>query len=279
MIKNLCKTLFLASYFFVCADSAADQWNGQDYAKNSSVQLTHAQRLLKNISFNGDEKILDIGCGDGKITALMATSVPHGSVIGLDPSEAMLAKAQENTSSHLKFLKGSAEDFSLNEHFDHIFAIHVMHWVKEQEQALKNIYAHLKPKGQVHFILAPSKEGLPFSRALYKTTAHWSEDFKDFTNPQQMFDMESYRKLMVNAGFHIEGIHYIYHQSIHENKEKLKLWIKQWLPHGKHLPSTKQDVFLDELISNYLLELGLSPTTPHAVEWGEYVLFVEASRP
>ncbi len=272
--------LFLCS-FFIFSETFADQWNGTDYAQNSSVQLSHAERLLLNLSLSGNETILDVGCGDGKITALLAKRVPQGIVIGIDPSTSMLIKAedirkQNSDLSNLTFFEGAAENFSLPERFDHIIAIHVMHWVKEQEEALKNIYTHLKPAGQVHFILAPSKEGLPFHKALQRTLNDWETDFTDFINPQQVFDMETYRKLIVKTGFHIEAIHYLYHESIHENKGKLKAWIKQWLPHGKHLSLDQQALFLDELINNYLIELGSSPNAMDPVKWGEYVLIVDA---
>jgi trans-aconitate methyltransferase len=194
----------------------------------------------------------------------------------------MLTKAaevlKESGASNLVFYEGFAEDFAFNERFDHVIAIHVMHWVKEQEKALKNIHSHLTSKGRVHFILAPSKEGLPFHKALQKTIDTWSEDFNGFVNPQQVFDIETYRKLMVKTGFHIEAIHYVYHESYHPNKEKLKAWIKQWLPHGKHLCVVKQDVFLDELINNYLVEIGYSLKTLSSIPWGEYVLIVEGSK-
>jgi len=254
----------------------AQTWKGNDYASNSSVQLTHAERLLGNVALYGDEQILDVGCGDGKITALLAQKVPNGIVIGIDPSESMLTKAEERKAANLQFLQDSAENFRLDRQFDHIFSIHVMHWVKEQSKALKNIYLHLKPKGFVHFILAPSKEGLPFSRALKKTVDNWTKELEDFVNPQQVFDMESYRKLMVEAGFHIESMHYVYHESIHENKDKLRNWIKQWLPHGKHLTSEKRDLFLDELMSHYFAEMVLDNEMP--VKWGEYVMVVEATK-
>lgn len=279
MIKYLCRFCYLLLFVFcLFAEIWAEQWNGDDYAQNSSIQLSYAERLLQNIFWRGDEKVLDIGCGDGKITALIAKKVPQGTVIGIDPSLSMLAKAKEKEASNLSFLEGTAEDFLLDEKFDHIIAIHVMHWVKDQKKALKNIYFHLNPQGQVHLILAPSKEGLPFNRALQKTLKNWSEDFKDFINPQQVFDMESYRKLMVEAGFHIGAIHYVYHKFTHENKEKLKAWVRQWLPHGKYLSGLKQDLFLDELISNYLKEVGLSPETSDRVEWDEYILIIEGGK-
>lgn len=270
-------------YFLIFSCSLfADNWSGVDYAQNSSVQLSHAERLLNGLNFTGSESILDIGCGDGKITALLANKVPQGTVIGIDPSDSMLDKAaitqQKVGLANLTFQKGAAEDFHLDLRFDHIIAIHVMHWVKNQEKALRNIQIHLKPQGHVHFILAPSKEGLPFQIALQKTLKNWGPDFTDFINPQQVYDIETYRKLMVNAGFHIEAINYIYHESTHENKEKLLTWIKQWQPHAKHLALNKQQIFLDELIDNYLIEIGQLSESSDPVNWGEYVLVVEAKQ-
>lgn len=258
----------------------ADDWNGINYAENSSVQLSHAQRLLNGLSLLGNENILDLGCGDGKITTLLTNRVPQGFVIGVDPSDSMLEKAKINRKesglTNLIFEKGSAENFNLNQQFDHIIAIHVMHWIKDQEKALTNVKKHLAPEGRVHFILAPSKEGLPFYVALQKTLENWDSYFIKFENPQQVFDMETYRKLMVRTGFHIEAIYYLYHESIHENKEKLTAWVKQWQPHVKHLPLDQQTDFLNELMNNYFIEMGLNPESSDPVKWGEYVLFVDA---
>ncbi len=264
--------------FSVSCYAEINEWSGSDYARNSSVQLSHAERLLNGIYLEGNEKILDIGCGDGKITALIAKRVLQGYVIGIDPSTSMLFKTEEHQSSNLSFFQNSAESFLFHEKFDHIFAIHVMHWIEDQRKALKNIYLHLKPGGAVHFILAPSKEGLPFHKALQKTLDIWENEFSGFINPQQVYDIESYRKLMVNAGFHIESIHYVFHESIHDNMEKLKFWIKQWLPHRKYLPEKKQDIFLDELLRNYLIEAGYNLDTSGSIKWGEYVLIIEGQR-
>ncbi|MBA3816772.1 MAG: methyltransferase domain-containing protein [Parachlamydiaceae bacterium] len=279
MYRIICIFLF---FLIFSNPLIADDWNGVDYAQNSSVQLSHAARLLNSLSLKGDEGILDIGCGDGKITALLAKKVTHGFVLGIDPSDSMLSKAeitrQENDLFNLTFQKGAAENFSLVQRFDHIIAIHVMHWVKDQEKALENIHTHLKPNGHIHLILSPSKEGLPFYLALQKTLPNWALDFADFINPQYAFDMETYRTLMVKADFQIEAIHYLFHESKHENKERLTAWIKQWQPHAKHLPIHKQTDFLNELINNYLLEIGLHPETLESIKWGEYVLIVQAKK-
>lgn len=285
LVKSNFLDLFCYSLFFVFLSNViyADSWNGLDYIKNSTVQANHAERLIQHLSLNGTEKILDVGCGDGRITALLAQKVPQGFIIGIDPSPSMFSIAEKilqesNPLQNLKFFQEPIETFTYDEPFDHIITIHVMHWIEDQEKTLKNMYNHLKPGGEVHFIFAPSKEGLPFHKALEKTLHIWQKDFVDFINPQQFFDMETYRKLMVDAGFHVQAIQYLYHESIHDNLEKLTGWVKQWLPHGKHLPVSKQPEFFKDLMNNYLSEVGIPHDTSNPITWGEYVLIVEGKK-
>ena len=55
-------------------------WDAEDYARNSSAQLEWATELMAKLALKGDEAILDIGCGDGKITAELARHLPRGLV-------------------------------------------------------------------------------------------------------------------------------------------------------------------------------------------------------
>ena len=61
-----------------------------------SVQQTWARELIAQLKLRGDERILDVGCGDGKVTAEMARAVPHGSVVGVDASPQMIEFATQN---------------------------------------------------------------------------------------------------------------------------------------------------------------------------------------
>ncbi|HEX2623263.1 MAG TPA: methyltransferase domain-containing protein, partial [Phototrophicaceae bacterium] len=69
------------------------QWNPQDYAKNSGAQLGWARELITKLNLKGDEALLDVGCGDGKITAELARAVPDGFVLGVDSSPDFVAYA------------------------------------------------------------------------------------------------------------------------------------------------------------------------------------------
>ena len=62
------------------------EWNAAEYYRRSSLQEAMAQEVLALLDLKDAERILDVGCGDGKITAEIASRVLRGSVIGVDPS-------------------------------------------------------------------------------------------------------------------------------------------------------------------------------------------------
>ena len=70
------------------------KWDALDYAKSSSAQQQWARELIGKLQLKGDETLLDIGCGDGKVTAEIAACLPMGSVLGVDSSAEMIALAQ-----------------------------------------------------------------------------------------------------------------------------------------------------------------------------------------
>ena len=51
-------------------------WNAEDYAKHSSSQYKWAKELIPKLKLMGSEALLDIGCGDGKVTATLAKCLP-----------------------------------------------------------------------------------------------------------------------------------------------------------------------------------------------------------
>ena len=59
------------------------QWNAQDYAQSSSAQAAWAQDLIVKLNLSGNETVLDVGCGDGKVTAEIARRLPDGFVLGI----------------------------------------------------------------------------------------------------------------------------------------------------------------------------------------------------
>ncbi|AKB75292.1 Trans-aconitate 2-methyltransferase [Methanosarcina lacustris Z-7289] len=71
-----------------------DFWNPELYASSSSAQKSWGLELLTKLPLTGSERILDVGCGDGKLSAEIAKKLPESFVLGIDLSEAMVCFAK-----------------------------------------------------------------------------------------------------------------------------------------------------------------------------------------
>lgn len=89
-----------------------DRWSGGRYKQSSDPQERLARWLLESLELEGTERVLDLGCGDGRVTAELARRVPEGSVLGLDASESMIASCvQDHTHTEgLRFEVAHAHD-------------------------------------------------------------------------------------------------------------------------------------------------------------------------
>ncbi len=83
-------------------ENAEVVWNAADYAKHSTAQQGWARELIVKLELIGNEALLDIGCGDGKVTAEIAKSLTNGTVVGVDSSRDMidLARRQFPPAAH-----------------------------------------------------------------------------------------------------------------------------------------------------------------------------------
>ncbi|HSY18998.1 MAG TPA: class I SAM-dependent methyltransferase [Candidatus Acidoferrales bacterium] len=129
------------------------QWNAADYAANSTVQQSWARELIARLKLRGNEHVLDVGCGDGKVTAEIARAVPHGTVTGIDASAEMLKFAKKMFPAakvpNLKFKASDARKIEFKEKFDVVFSNAALHWVDDHEAFLRGVSAALKPGGRL----------------------------------------------------------------------------------------------------------------------------------
>jgi trans-aconitate methyltransferase len=120
-------------------------WNPEQYEGRHSYVWQMGGKLIELLQPREGERILDIGCGTGQLTAEIAASGAH--VVGLDSSPEMLGQARQNY-PHLKFALADATDFRFEEPFDAVFSNAALHWVKDAEASVKCITAALRPGGR-----------------------------------------------------------------------------------------------------------------------------------
>jgi trans-aconitate 2-methyltransferase len=230
-----------------------DLWDGKQYKANSSPQEVSATEIIHSLDFNGSEFILDIGCGDGRITNAISHLIPNGKLIGIDASTSMIAEATKHaaTNDKLLFLEMGAEDFSFMERFDYIFSFHTLHWVKDKVKVFKNIYDHLKDNGKFIFITS-GRENQNIANVF--SSNQWQNQLKGHGQKFHSTDEHAIKSMLQEAGLSIESLKAEYWSKYYSNKDELINWLMTWVPYATGLDKEHSMLFSDEITDNMLRE-------------------------
>ena len=239
-------------------------WNAEDYANNSSNQFEWAKELIPKLKLHGDEAILDIGCGDGKITAMLASFLPHGNVVGIDSSEDMIALARKSFphchNSNLNFLKMDARELTFREQFDVAFSNASLHWIIDHQTVLAGVNKSLDNHGQLLFQMAGKGNAQDVIAVLEELI---SEDdckpyFRNFTFPYGFYGPEQYVPWLREAGFKPERVELLPKDMKLHGKDGLAGWIRTtWLPFTERVPPSLRDAFINEIVERYIAAFPL----------------------
>jgi trans-aconitate methyltransferase len=118
-------------------------WNPTVYAENGSFVPNLGAGVLEWLAPQPGERILDLGCGDGQLTAKIAAS--GAAVTGFDASPEMVAGARTRG---LDARVGNAETLPFHHEFDAVFSNAALHWVRDQDAMLAGVKRALEPAGR-----------------------------------------------------------------------------------------------------------------------------------
>lgn len=128
-------------------------WSAERYAQNTAHHRRFDVELLASLGLQGDECVLDLGCGVGDLTAAIAARLPAGHVVGLDADADQIAAARLRCATNLRFEHGRAQDLSARVaagRFDVVVSVAVLHWVPAADQlaVARAVTAVLRPGGR-----------------------------------------------------------------------------------------------------------------------------------
>jgi len=236
------------------------RWDPEHYFKHSATQLGHAKDLIEQYQFKGNEQILDVGCGDGKITAALSQYIPEGHITGIDKSKEMITFANEafpsSSFTNVTFRQEDVLDLNEADKYDLIVSFSCLYYVKYQKMALENICRALKPNGKILLMLYRKCPDQWTAIDKVVSSKHW-RDYFDYFDPGYYEHLpETYQDLLdrcVLGQFTAEftPVEYI----PFESKEHLNKFMRGWLPHLQRLPEDKHDDFMAEIVDSYLQQL------------------------
>ncbi len=223
------------------------------------MQQTWARELIAKLSLRGDEHVLDVGCGDGKVTAEIARALPRGSVTGIDASPEMIAFAcktfPKSEIKNLKFQVSDARKISSKTRFDRVFSNAALHWVDDHEAILRGAAAVLKPggrlviscggKGNAHDVFLALRPEMRLKR--------WCEFFRKMPLPYFFYAPADYEKWLPRFGFIIQALNLAPKNATYAGAEGFATWLRTtWLPFVQRVPENLREEFIAAVTQRYV---------------------------
>lgn len=241
----------------------ANLWNGENYRQNSQAQENWAKPIIEQLNLKGTERVLDIGCGDGKLTKRLAILVPQGEVVGLDQSQSMLDAANklidETVFGRLSFVLGDAQTFNLGRSFDVITSFTALHWVHDHAAVIRNAARHLDAGGRIYFLLPHSEYCTQFveTKKAMKSSPKYAELIGDFETNMVKLSLDAYLPMLLSNGFRVDLISLQLRPATFDSRDQMFGWLKAWIfVEYRMIPLEKREEFVKDFLDIYLSQPG-----------------------
>ncbi len=217
-------------------------WDAHLYQDKHAFVWRMGAPLLELLQPRAGERILDVGCGNGQLTAQIAQS--GATVVGLDLDEAMLEQARSNY-PQLEFIQGNAAGFRVAEPFDAVFSNAALHWVLDAEGAVRSMAAALKPGGRLVAELGGrgNVQHLLEAASFALVALGYGHRFR---NPWYFPSIPGYTTLLEKHGLHVRLAQLIERPTPLEGSDGLKNWFHMFFAQAySDLPIETQTRFFE----------------------------------
>jgi len=229
------------------------QWDGQTYDRISGPMEALGLAVLDRLSLQGDETVLDAGCGSGRITEALIQRLPRGKVIAIDASESMVLAARERLGPEADIRRADLLELELDEPLDAILSTATFHWIADHERLFARLHAALRPGGRL--LAQCGGEG---NIDVLRGVAHavlerepYAAHFRDWQPPWNYAGSAITRKRLLAAGFTAAEC---WLQPAPQRPEHPREFLATIVlgPHVQKLPAELRDQFMDTVLA----ELG-----------------------
>jgi trans-aconitate 2-methyltransferase len=225
-------------------------------------------------------RVVDLGCGTGKLTRVAHDQLHARETIGIDRSDSMLKEMRGGTQPDgLRFEVGTIEAFTArpmdsgtnipghaSEGYDLILSNAALHWVQNHDELLLGLAAALAPSGQLAFQVPAQHDHLTHFIAEDLTAVEpFKTAFGGWHKPQPVLAPEAYARLLYRCGFAAPKVRLIVYPHILASRDDVVEWVKGTLltDYARHLPADGElfAAFVEEYRRRLLAQL--EPATPY----------------
>jgi trans-aconitate 2-methyltransferase len=179
-------------------------WNPDLYLAFGDHRLRPALDLIARIPLAAPKHIVDLGCGPGNVTKLLAERWPAARVIGIDNAPAMLERARKDYPA-LDWRQGDAESWCAAEPVDLLFSNAVLQWLDHHERLYPRLMAQVSPGG-VFAVQVPRNDDSPSHVAIRETVAAgpWQARLAPLVRSKRVAPPAFYHRLLAARTAHLD---------------------------------------------------------------------------
>ena len=226
-----------------------DGWDPDLYARFAAERRRPFEDLLALVAPIPGGRAVDLGCGPGPLTRTLHEKVGAATTLGIDSSDAMLAKAFAHAGGGVTFAHGDIGTFAPAEPFDLVFSNAALHWVPDHPALLERLTRAVKPGGQFAFQVPDN-----FQHASHRSAEDvaarepYRSALSGAGHSRHVLPPETYASILDRLGYAEQNVRLqIYGQRL-PSREDIVAWVEGSLlsEYRRRLPSELFEKFLGD---------------------------------
>jgi trans-aconitate 2-methyltransferase len=179
------------------------EWDAETYDRISEPQYEWGLKVLERLELDGDETVMDAGCGSGRITEKLLELLPNGRVLCVDGSEQMIAKARQALGDRADYLVADLAELEVDEPVDVIFSTATFHWILDHDKLFARLHAALRPGGKLVAQCGGEGNVAEHAKAIVAVASRpeFAEYFEGMPLMWNFTSPEPTKERLLNAGF------------------------------------------------------------------------------
>jgi trans-aconitate 2-methyltransferase len=259
-LQGCLKKRYLCAFIASHSEDTIMPWNPDLYHKFQAQRAAPFEDLFALVNVRDGLRVVDLGCGTGELTAQLAARLPYSTVVGVDSSPQMLAKAAAHVRPGLSFEQGRIED--VRGEWDLVFSHAAIQWVDDHAALIPHLLSLVAPGGQLA-VQQPSNH-THYSHLLPREIAAeepFASALSGWSRVPPVLGIEEYAKLLYDNGVSDMVIFEKVYPHILDDADAIADWTSGTLlvPYMERLPEALREPFMQAYRARLRVRFPESP--------------------